>query len=73
MRFATGAKGLSAHDLRKGALTRAAIMELTAFATRDLAGHRSLAMANRCSAGWELASAHPDDVSERMAAALDPK
>jgi integrase len=47
MRFRTGIKELSAHDLRRGALTRAAIMGLSAFAIRDLAGHRSLAMANR--------------------------
>jgi integrase len=73
MRAATGIEGLSAHDLRRGALTRAAIMGLSAFAIRDLAGHRSLAMANRYvqRAGNALRPI-ADDVSERMAAALNP-
>jgi integrase len=74
MRSSTGIKGLSAHDLRRGALTRAAIMGLTAFAIRDLAGHRSLAMANRYvqRAGNALRPI-ADEVSERMAAALYSK
>ena len=74
MRTSTGIKGLSAHDLRRGALTRAAIMGLSAFAIRDLAGHRSLAMANRYvqRAGNALRPI-ADEVSERMAAALYSK
>src|SRR5450631_70732 len=56
----------SAHDLRRGALTRAAIMGLTAFAISGLAGHRSLAMANRYvqRAGNALRPI-ADEVSER--------
>ena len=71
MRLATGILDLSAHDLRRGALTRAAIMGLTAFAIRDLAGHRTLAMANRYvqRAGNALRPI-ADVVSERMAASL---
>jgi integrase len=74
MRSSTGIKGLSAHDLRRGALTRAAIMGLSAFAIRDLAGHRSLAMANRYvqRAGNALRPI-ADEVSQRMAAALNSK
>jgi integrase len=74
MRSSTGIKGLSAHDLRRGALTRAAIMGLSAFAIRDLAGHRSLAMANRYvqRAGIALRPI-ADELSERMAAAVSSK
>jgi len=74
MRSSTGIKGLSAHDLRRGALTPAAIMGLSAFAIRDFAGHRSLAKANRYvqRAGNALRPI-ADDVSERMAAALNAK
>ncbi len=73
MRASTGIRGLSAHDLRRGALTRAAIMGLSAFAIRDLAGHQTLAMANRYvqRAGNALRPV-ADEVSERMAALMKP-
>jgi integrase len=74
MRVATGIRDLSAHDLRRGALTRAAAMGLSAFAIRDLAGHLTLAMANRYvqRAGNALRPI-ADEVSQRMAEALDPR
>ncbi len=74
MRQSTTMTDLTPHDLRRGALTRAATLGLNAFAIRDLAGHRTLAMANRYvqRAGNALRPI-ADEVSQKMAAALNPK
>jgi integrase len=71
MMRATGIHDLTPHDLRRGALTRAAILGLSAFAIRDLAGHRTLAMANRYvqRAGTALRPL-ADEISRSMAEAL---